>query len=287
MDITVEMVRKLVREQFPQWQQLDIFPVAKSGFDNRTFHLGDTMTVRLPSGFDYVAQVEKENRWMPYLQEHLDYAISKPIATGKPTSYYPFSWSINLWIEGNTLLECFDVDQKQFAKDLAEALHKLQMVDCQNGPEAGKHNFYRGCDLKIYHQETLNALKNMENRLPVKRLFQIWETSVSTIYKGKKVWVHGDIAPGNILLRNNKFYGLIDFGILGIGDPACDYAMAWTYFNEEARRIFLEGLPGDMINRARGWALWKALITYDDNDENFKQSARYTVDAILREGLND
>lgn len=287
MDITVEMVRKLVREQFPQWQQLDIFPVAKSGFDNRTFHLGDTMTVRLPSGFDYVAQVEKENRWLPYLQKHLDYAISKPIATGQPTSYYPFSWSINLWIEGNTLLECFDVDQKQFAKDLAEALHKLQMVDCQNGPEAGKHNFYRGGDLKIYHQETLNALKNMENRLPVKRLFQIWETSVSTIYKGKKVWVHGDIAPGNILLRNNKFYGLIDFGILGIGDPACDYAMAWTYFNEEARRIFLEGLPGDMINRARGWALWKALITYDDNDENFKQSARYTVDAILREGLND
>ena len=38
MDITVEMVRKLVREQFPQWQQLDIFPVVKSGFDNRTFH---------------------------------------------------------------------------------------------------------------------------------------------------------------------------------------------------------------------------------------------------------
>lgn len=106
----------------------------------------------------------------PYLQKHLDYTISKPIATGKPTSYYPFSWSINLWIEGNTLLECFDVDQKQFAKDLAEALHKLQMVDCQNGPEAGKHNFYRGGDLKIYHQETLNALKNLENRLPVKHL---------------------------------------------------------------------------------------------------------------------
>lgn len=123
--------------------------------------------------------------------------------------------------------------------------------------------------------------------MPVKRLFQIWETSISTIYKGKKVWVHGDIAPGNILLQNNKFYGLIDFGVLGTGDLACDYAMAWTYFNEEARKIFLEGLPDDMVNRARGWALWKALITYDDIDEYFKQNARYTVDAILREGFND
>ena len=89
------------------------------------------------------------------------------------------------------------------------------------------------------------------------------------------------------MLRNNKFYALIVFDILGTGAPACDYAMAWTYFNEEARRIFLEGLPDDMVNRARGWALWKALITYDDIDEYFKQNARYTVDAILREGLND
>lgn len=71
MEITIELVKKLVKEQFPQWQELEIYPVAKSGHDNRTFHLGDTMTVRLPSGKDYAAQVAKENQWLPYLQEHL------------------------------------------------------------------------------------------------------------------------------------------------------------------------------------------------------------------------
>lgn len=283
MEITIEMVKRLIKEQFPQWQELNIYPVAKSGWDNRTFHLGDSMTVRLPSGKDYAAQVEKEKRWLPYLQEHLDYPISKPIAAGKPTGYYPFPWSVNLWIEGNTLLECPDIDPKELAKELAEALKKLQAVDCQNGPEAGQHNFYRGGDLDVYNQATLDALKALENRLPVKRLRTIWDIGISEKYGRKNVWVHGDVAPGNILIQNNRFYGMIDFGILGTGDPACDYAMAWTYFDEEARKIFLAGLPKDMVNRARGWALWKALITYDDGNPDFKKNARYTIDTILKE----
>lgn len=283
MEITVEIVRRLIKEQFPQWKELDIRPVAKSGNDNRTFHLGDKMTVRLPSGKAYAAQVAKEIRWLPYLQEHLDYPVSKPIAAGKPTDYYPFPWSVNLWVEGSTLLECSNIDQKLFAKELSEALKKLQAIDCQSGPEAGQHNFYRGGDLKIYHQETVNALKALENRLPVKKLRAIWDTCISEKYKGKDVWVHGDVAPGNILLQNNRFYGMIDFGILGTGDPACDYAMAWTYFDEESRKIFLADLPEDMVHRARGWALWKALITFDDGNEDFRENARYTVGAILRE----
>ena len=95
MEITVELVKKLIKEQFPQWQELEIYPVKKSGNDNRTFHLGNKMAVRLPSGRDYAPQVEKENQWLPYLQEHLDFPISKPVAAGKPTREYPFSWSVN------------------------------------------------------------------------------------------------------------------------------------------------------------------------------------------------
>lgn len=285
MEISVAIPKKLIKEQFPQWQELKIYPVAKSGHDNRTFHLGNTMSIRLPSGHEYAKQVEKENRWLPYLQEHLDYPISKPIAIGKPTSYFPFPWSINQWIEGITLFECPNINQKQLAKELATALKKLQMIDCCNGPEAGQHNFFRGGDLKVYEDQTLKALKTLENRLPVKQLKNIWDTCTSKKYTEKNVWVHGDIAPGNILIQNNSFHGIIDFGILGTGDPACDYAMAWTYFNKEARKIFLENLPSDMINRAKGWALWKALITYDDENIDFKQNARHTINVILNEEL--
>lgn len=116
------------------------------------------------------------------------------------------------------MFECPDIDKKEFAKELARALKKLQAIDCYGGPEAGKHNFYRGGDLRIYHQATLDALKNLEHRLPVKQLHRIWDNCISEVYMGENVWVHGDVAPGNILLQNNKFYGMIDFGILGTGE---------------------------------------------------------------------
>ncbi len=117
----------------------------------------------------------------------------------------------------------------------------------------------------------------------MKLLHEIWDHSIAEVYTGQNVWVHGDIAPGNLLLQNNQFYGIIDFGILGTGDPACDYAMAWTYFDSESRNIFLKGLSCDMVNRARGWALWKALITYDDVNPVFRENARYTIHNIINE----
>lgn len=283
MDITVDIAKKLIEEQFPKWKHLEIYPVAKSGHDNRTFHLGKQMSIRLPSGEGYASQAAKESQWLPYLQEHLHFPVSKPLAVGKPTEYYPYPWAVHAWIEGDTLLDCPNVNQKTFAQDLANALKSLQSVSCVGAPAPGLHNYYRGASPKVYHNQTMESLEKLKNRLPIEKLKKIWEQCIAEDYKGSPVFVHGDIAPGNILLRNNQFYGLIDFGVLGTGDPACDYAMAWTYFNKEARAAFLQNLPFDMIHRARGWALWKALLTYDDKNEFFKENARYTIRVILEE----
>lgn len=283
MEITVELVKELIEEQFPQYKNLEVRPVEKSGHDNRTFHLGNEMTVRLPSAQGYVAQVQKENQWLPYLQEHLDYPISKPIAVGKPNVHYPYPWSINQWIEGETLFEDTTLDKKQLAKELNLALRKLQTIDCTDGPKGALHNYYRGCDPVVYDAQTKEALVKLKDRLPTDILGRLWQKCVDAKYKGKDVWVHGDVAPGNILVQNHQFYGLIDFGVLGTGDPACDYAMAWTYFDKESKDIFLDGLDEGMIDRARGWALWKALITYDDTNIDFRENARKTIQVILDE----
>ena len=42
----------------------DITPVEPGGWDNRTFRLGDRMSVRLPSAAAYAAQVDKEHAWL-------------------------------------------------------------------------------------------------------------------------------------------------------------------------------------------------------------------------------
>ena len=282
MDITAETARRLIAEQFPEWSGLPVFPVAKSGHDNRTFHLGERMTVRLPSAACYAAQVEKEGRWLPYLQQRLDYPISRQIAAGRPTGYYPFLWSVNAWIEGETLLESRNTEPA-LAAELAQALRQLQAADCRGGPAPGLHNFHRGGPLSIYHRQTLDALESLRGELPAEALRRIWERCLRRPYAGRPVWVHGDVAPGNILLREGRFCALIDFGVLGTGDPACDYAMAWTWFSGQARAAFLEGLPDDLIDRARGWALWKAAITWRDENPDFRENARFTLRAICKE----
>ena len=283
IEINKELVQKLIKDQFPNWDCLSIYPVEKSGHDNRTFHLGDNMTVRLPSGENYVSQVEKELFWLPKLKKYLSLPISTPLVKGEPTEEYPFPWSINQWIEGDAANYDNVTDLNQFAVDLAKFLKELQAIDASNGPVAGNHNFYRGGDLSVYHEETQTALKNLKSQLQTDKLNDIWSIALASKWTEENVWVHGDVAPGNLLVKNGRLCGVIDFGILGVGDPSCDYAMAWTFFDKESRRTFFKelGCDKDTWNRARGWALWKALITYSDKDMG--ENAKHTIDVITEE----
>ena len=76
IEIDADLVKKLISEQFPQWRNLEIYPVADSGHDNRTFHLGNHMTVRLPSNEKYMEQIEKEIKWLPELKKNISLPIS-------------------------------------------------------------------------------------------------------------------------------------------------------------------------------------------------------------------
>lgn len=284
-EITTQLVEQLIHQQFPQWADLAIYPVAKSGNDNRTFHLGSDMTIRLPSSECYAPQVEKEQKWLPILSQYITLPIPCPIKQGQPTDYYPFPWSINHFIIGETASYDKISDLNRFAVDLAAFLLELQAIDTLNGPAAGLHNFYRGGDLSVYDKETKQALKEYKDILPTDKLNGLWELSLSSSWEKDGVWIHGDIATGNLLVDNGCLCSVIDFGIMGVGDPACDYVMAWTFFDTNSRQVFFDtlGCDSDTINRARGWALWKALITYKDKDRIVALNAKHTIQAILEE----
>ena len=160
VEITTQLVKKLIDVQFPKWRALEVRPVAHGGHDNRTFHLGDEMAVRLPSGPAYVAQVEKEAQWLPLLARHLSLPISSPVAMGVPTDEYPFPWSINRYIAGETANAHNITDAKGFAMELASFLQELQSIDTTGAPAAGEHNFFRGASPVSY-----THLKENENEL--------------------------------------------------------------------------------------------------------------------------
>lgn len=256
------LVRCLVATQFPQWAHLAVRPVALGGWDNRSFHLGEQMLVRLPSAVHYAAQVEKEQRWLPKLAPLLPLPIPAPLAIGEPAQDYPWRWSVYRWLEGDTATPERIADLRDFATDLAQFLIALQRIDPAGGPAPGPHNFYRGGSLATYDAETRQAIAALKDRIDVDAATTVWDAALATTWHSAPVWIHGDVGLGNLLVREGRLSAVIDFGNMGVGDPACDLAIAWTLFDGESRDAFRATLPldADTWARARGWTLWKALI---------------------------
>ncbi|HEX5686765.1 MAG TPA: aminoglycoside phosphotransferase family protein [Ideonella sp.] len=260
--IDERLVSNLVAEQFPHWAHLPVSAVARGGWDNRTFHLGDELLVRLPSGPAYAAQVLREQRWLPHLAPHLTLAIPEPVAMGRPGGGYPWHWSVYRWLTGQAVVEHPVVDLAGFTADLARFLVSLQSVDASQGPAAGVQTFHRGGALSVYDAQCRAAVQALEGRIDTAVALRAWELALSSSWGRAPVWVHGDIALGNLLLLEGKLHAVIDFGQLCVGDPACDLAIAWTFLRGAHRAAFREALAVDLgtWRRGRAWALWKAAI---------------------------
>ena len=257
------LVSELVAEQYPHWSELPIRQVPRQGWDNRTYRLGDDLSVRLPSAEAYAAAVEKEHHTLRFLDGKLPLSVPAVIAVGVPSSAYPFPWSVRRWLAGDTVDEVDQIDQVRLAQDVGEMLTVLRSLPTEAGTAAGWHSFYRGCHPSVYSDEVQTALRRLEGKVDVERCRTVWLEATTSAWKSAPVWYHGDVTVGNLLMNTGSLSAVIDFGTSGIGDPACDLVMAWTYFTAEARVAFREaaGLDDSAWQRARGWALWKALST--------------------------
>ncbi|WP_299644665.1 aminoglycoside phosphotransferase family protein [Devosia sp.] len=273
------LVRRLVRSQFPHWADLPIRRVAVDGWDNSTFHLGDTMKVRLPNAPGYAAQAAKELHWLPRLAPLLPVPIPSPVAIGEPGEGYPLHWSIYHWIDGETALAGPIGDHVRFARDIGKFLLALQAIDATGGPPAGRDSFFRGGDLSVYDGETRQCLAELEGQIDVAAAAETWDAALAAEWRDPPVWVHGDIAPGNLLVRDGRLSAVLDFGCSAVGDPACDLVMAWTFFGGAGRAAFIEAVEADTGTwaRARGWALWKALLLRVQYSNPQKQAAEERI----------
>ena len=66
----------------------------------------------------------------------------------------------------------------------------------------------------------------------------------------------------NLLVEQGRLRAVIDFGRLGVGDPACDVMVAWKVLSADTRDIFRVEFSVDETTwaRGRGWALSQALM---------------------------
>lgn len=221
-EITIELIKQLLEEQFPQWAELPIRPVEKDGWDNLTMRLGDTMSVRFPSAEMYSPQVEKEHRWLPVLRQHLPVAIPNPLGKGVPGAGFPRPWSVYEWLPGQQATPQRVSDPVRMAEDLSGFLTAMHQIDATGGPKAGLHSFYRGAGPAHWDDSARSALTDL---IDASAAFDVWQTALSTEWDAAPVWFHGDMSGSNLLVRDGKLSAIIDFGTCGVGDPAAIWSL--------------------------------------------------------------
>jgi aminoglycoside phosphotransferase (APT) family kinase protein len=287
VEIDAALVRRLLAAQIPRWAHLPVERATSSGTDHAIYRLGDTLAVRLPRRPSAASQIEKEQEWLPRLAPLLPLAIPEPVALGARGEGYPFPWAIYRWLPGESATLDEVSGSVEAARALARFVRALQRLDAAGGPPPGEHNSFRGAPLAVRDARTRAAIASAAHLVDVPAVTEAWERALSApAWDGEPVWLHGDLLPSNLLIEGGHLSGVIDFGMLGAGDPAHDVSAAWTTFGTQGRRAFLDELGVDRATqaRARGWALSWALIAlpyYVDTNPVLAGIARHAIAEVL------
>lgn len=286
LDVDISLVQRLLEKQFSYWAALPLQPVSSVGTDNALYRLGNEMVVRLPRIEWAAKNVDKEWQWLPQIAPFLPIPIPVPLGKGIPAEGYPWPWSVYRWIEGKNPSINHIPNPSPLVNELVAFIKAMHKIDLQDGPTSN-----RGVPLKEQDIETRKAIQELEGMIDVNAVIEIWEAALrAPMWSKPPVWIHGDLSPGNILMENGKLCAVIDFGILGIGDPACDLIIAWNLLPAHMREAFRTGLNVDDATwqRGRGWALSNALIAlpyYKDTNPALANNARHVIQEITKEGI--
>ncbi|WP_250038193.1 aminoglycoside phosphotransferase family protein [Paractinoplanes maris] len=289
---TVGQVERLVAGQCPEWAHLPVtaLPGDVEGTDHVLFRIGDELVARMPKIGWAVDQAERDARWLPGLARRLPVRIPVPVFVGEPGAGFPWRWSVVPWIAGGTpqRLGCDDLG---LARDLAAFAGALHGIDSSGGPvrPAGS----RGTPLRHADESVRRALAGLaghDDGFAVAAAEAAWDEVLATPeWAGDPVWIHGDLQPGNLIVEDGRLRAVIDWGALGVGDPAPDLAAALWTFTGAARAAYREALGYDDATwrRACGWALAPSLTgigyyrhTFPRMAEHGRRMVRAAIDEL-------
>jgi aminoglycoside phosphotransferase (APT) family kinase protein len=275
VDITAELVTRLVSEQHPELAGAVRF--AGHGWDCDLFRLGEERAVRLPRRFEGEQPLRNEQRWLSELAPAVPVPIPVPIAVGRPADGYPWVWSIIPWFEGVPADAVSTVSRDRSASQLGGIVAALH----DPAPHDAPVSTYRGVPLR----ERDDHVRQRVERLGATAdgALEVWDAALLARPHAGRSWTHGDLHPANLLLQldgsDGRIAALIDFGDLSGGDPAVDLAAAWLFFSPSGRVQFREAAErardydADAWVRARGWAVDISLGLLSDSDGSARMTA--------------
>ena len=294
VEVDEVLVGKLLADQFPDWAGLEVRVVGPWGTDNALFRLGAELSVRLPRTPGSDGQVDKDRRWLPRLAPHLPLALPEQLALGRPGHGYPFTWGVYRWLEGEAARFELLADPVAEARSLAGFLKALQALDAADSPRPGPGTFGRGDGLAPRDETVREALAILRDQGGpyAEEAAAAWRDSLAAAaYDGPPVWLHGDLLPGNLLVRDGAITAVIDCAGLATGDPAVDLLPAWSLLRGPSRQAFRTALGADrdedLWRRGRGWAVYVAVtgLSYytEENNASFVRLCRAMLSEVLSE----
>lgn len=285
VDIDGELIERLVAAQFPRLADLPIKAVQSTGTVNALYRLGDHLCARLPRLHSWVQDLEKEVTWLPRLAPRLSLRVPEPVAQGHPARGYPFPWAIYRWIEGHPYGDDLVSDESQAAAALAQFVIEMRRVDPGGAPRGGRR------PLRELDAATRLAITAAQRVIDSEAAAAAWASALEApAWDGTPVWIHTDLLRPNLLVDGGRLCAVIDFGGVGVGDPAADVIAAWSVFSQTGRARFRGALEVDdgTWNRARGYALHQAVLIipyYSETNPGFVALAKRTVEEVLADSV--
>ncbi|MEU9499029.1 aminoglycoside phosphotransferase family protein [Streptomyces sp. NPDC048196] len=284
-----DLVRRLIAGQFPHWAGLAVQRVPSGGTVNAMYRLGDDMVVRLPLVPGGAPDISLEQEWLPRLAPRLPTVIPEVLAAGEPAEGYPWPWSVYRWLAGENPEAGALSEPVLLAEDLAGFVTAMRSLTLDGAPAA-----HRGGPLASLDAATRAAIEELrgipEEAVDGDAVAAVWADALRAPgWDGPPVWLHADLMPGNLLVAGGRLTSVIDFGCLGVGDPACDLFPAWNLLPADARKVFRAALDVDDATWTRGRArtLSQALIAlpyYRRTNPTMAHNARQVIRAVLAEG---
>ena len=278
VDVDEALAHRLLARRLPHLAGLGLRRVPSAGTDNIIFRLGDDLALRLPMHPGAVDGLRKELRWLPVLSPYLSLEVPAVVATGEPGDGYPFPWAVVRWLEGIDALSGRPDDLGELARTLGGFVRELQGVD--GAPVAGgEPGFARGLPVAGRDESVRQSLGQCAGDVDVVAVRAIWDDALTAApWRGPPVWLHADLLPGNLLLRDGRLAGVLDFGAMASGDPAYDVTPAWHVLDAPSRRVFREvvGVDDATWCRARGLVVAfgvGALAYYRDTNPGMVRTA--------------
>jgi len=278
----VGLVERLVRGQFPELAGRAVTRFSSTGTVNAIYRLGDDLCVRLPRVEEWSEGLGQELEWLPLLAPRLPLRVPEPVGRGEPAQGFPFVWAVYRWIEGRPYEPDHD-DQVRAAHDLAEFVRALRAVDTAGGPPTGRR------PLRQLEKVTRAAIEAADDAIDIPAALDAWDRALEApAWDGEPVWIHNDLLPPNLLVgeSDSGIAAVIDFGSVGVGDPAADVVPAWSVFGPAGRAAYRATLTVDDATweRARGYALHQAAMIipyYRVTNPGFVTMAVRTVGQVI------